>query len=251
MKTLKTLVLAKSIVAAAFVAAGVASPSISIAGGANGVSCPAGYTATPDDSFNGVMKCSRVVTTPLEARKSVCPGIAGIQFTYEQRAGAADACRRTDNGALVATVPELVLDPQNWRRDIDGSTGALDRFLKGGQPRTEFAFPQGAIFVGDAAKGARCPGGSTAKYGSSVLRCEDERRVSACVSVGNVYKIDSRGGVDKCVLDAGVFGTNEQGTVPSGELTAIGWTLDLNGPDGDGTVRDHWVKFADPVAVGF
>jgi hypothetical protein len=250
MKTLKSLVVVKSIAVATLMAAGLATPAISVAGGANGVHCPAGYNATPSDSFNGVMKCSRVVTTPLEVRKSVCPGIAGIQFTYEQRPGAADVCKRTDNGAFVATVPELVLDPQNWRRDVDGSTGALDRFLKGGQPRTEFAFPQGAIFLGDAAKGAKCPSGSTAKYASGVLRCEDERKNSACVSVGNVYQLDVRNGTDKCVLDAGVFGTNVQPTVPSGEVTTVGWNLDVDGPSG-GSNRDQWVKFVDAVAVGF
>ncbi|MFN0301549.1 MAG: hypothetical protein ACKVQU_14485 [Burkholderiales bacterium] len=250
MKTLKSLVLAKSIAVAAFVAAGLASPSISVAGGANGVSCPAGYDATPASSFNGVMKCSKVVTTPLEIRKSVCPGIAGIQFIYEQRVGARDVCKRTDNGTTVATVPELVLDIQNWRLDQDGATGALDRFLKGGQQRTEFTFPQGAIFLGDAEKGAKCPSGSTAKYASGVLRCEDERKNSACVSPGNVYKLDVRDGTDKCVLDAGVFGTNVQSTVPSGEYTSVGWNLDVDGPAG-GTDRDQWVKFTDAVAVGF
>ena len=113
----------------------------SFAGADDGVRCPSGYTA----SFsNGVMKCSKQVQTIAETRPSVCPLIPLVGTQYIQETNAADRCRRSDNGALVSSVIGgiPVLDPQNWHRQIDGAAGALDRFVKPGATRTEFAYPQ-------------------------------------------------------------------------------------------------------------
>ena len=113
---------------------------VSFAGADDGVHCPSGYSA----SFSGgVLKCSKQVQTVAETRPSVCPLIPFVSTQYVQNTNAEDRCRRSDNGALVATVMGgvPVLDPQNWHRQIDGGSGALDRFIKPGATHTEFAYP--------------------------------------------------------------------------------------------------------------
>ncbi len=147
MKTLKSLVVVKSIAVAAFVAAGLAAPSISVASPQQGVTCPNTYGTRlvnlggASGNSDVVMKCVKVVETQPEVRKSVCPVILFVNTTYVQRTNAADVCTRSDNGATVATVPEFVFDPQNWTRDVDGAAGALDRFTKGGGTHEEFVYP--------------------------------------------------------------------------------------------------------------
>lgn len=118
----------------AMLSASLLVPTVSFASDADGMRCPSGFNT---GFSNGVLKCSRQVTTNVEVRKSVCP-----IFTdrYTQRTNAADVCFN-NQGQAVLTVPEFVLDPQNWTRDIDGSTGALDRFTKGGQVTTDFTWP--------------------------------------------------------------------------------------------------------------
>jgi hypothetical protein len=135
---MKTAISLASIATGVLLSASLLVPTAARAGDADGMKCPSGYTAA---FSNGVLKCSKQITTNVEVRKSVCPIIPFVGTTYEQRTNAADVCRRSDNGALVATVPEFAFDPQNWRRDVDGSTGALDRFVKGGQTQTDFVWP--------------------------------------------------------------------------------------------------------------
>ena len=131
--TIKFFALATPLIAFALM------PSISLAGPDAGVRCPGGFTATFN---NGVLKCSRQVTVNSEFRNSVCPLIFGVGTTYQQIANAADKCTRNDNGATVATVPENAFDPGNYTRVVDGGSGARDRFRKGGQTKTEFAYPE-------------------------------------------------------------------------------------------------------------
>ena len=138
---MKSATLVKGFTLGALLASSSLLSGVSFAGADDGVRCPSGFTA----SFsNGVMKCSKQTQTVAETRPSVCPLIPFVGTQYIQETNAADRCRRSDNGSLVATVigGVPVLDPQNWHRQIDGSTGALDRFIKPGAAQTEYAYPQ-------------------------------------------------------------------------------------------------------------
>jgi hypothetical protein len=138
---MKSATLIKGLTFGALLASSSLFSSVSFAGADDGVRCPSGYNA----SFSsGVMKCSKQVQTVAETRPSVCPLIPFVGTQYIQNTNAADKCRRSDNGSLVSTVigGVPVLDPQNWDRQIDGATGALDRFIKPGATHTEYAYPQ-------------------------------------------------------------------------------------------------------------
>lgn len=133
--TVKYFALATLLIAEALI------PSISLAAPSDGAKCGNGYTPSFNNN-SGVLKCSKQVTANSEIRKSVCPFIFGVSTVYQQRLNAADRCTRNDTGATVATVPENAFDPDNYTREVDGGIGALDRFRKGGQTQTEFAYPE-------------------------------------------------------------------------------------------------------------
>ena len=137
---MKAATLFKGLTLGALLASSSLFSSISFAGAADGVHCVNGFSP----SFSGgVLKCSKTVTPVTETRPSACPFIPFVNTQYIQNTNAADKCRRSDNGALVDTVMGglPVLDPQNWHRQIDGGTGALDRFVKLGVTHTEFDWP--------------------------------------------------------------------------------------------------------------
>ena len=209
------------------------------ASGANGVSCP----ANSDGNYqNGVLKCKRVY---VEQRASVCP-IGMVMNSI-----GSDKCESLTSGPTLNSRAQLFpTDPANPQiaRELDAGQGSLDRF---NVTFTKFEFPNGSLLplVGNADRGVKCPSGSTARTANNedTLVCESERRNSACLGL---YVIDKRGGVDKCIVSLNGKIIDTQPTVPSGELTSIGWTFDKNGPAG-GSSRDQWVKYVDPVAVGF
>jgi hypothetical protein len=113
-------------------------PEISLAGPNDGVRCPREYTSQFN---NGILKCSRRVTTNPEYRNSVCPFIFAVSTTYQRIANAPDRCTRNDNGATLETVPENAFDSENYIREVDGGASTRDRFRKGGQPQTQFTYP--------------------------------------------------------------------------------------------------------------
>jgi hypothetical protein len=76
MKSLKTLVLVKSIAAALIAGAGIAAPVVSHASPDDGMVCRAGYSG---QAVNGTFKCSRVVTRVVALD---CPTAT---FTLKQR----------------------------------------------------------------------------------------------------------------------------------------------------------------------
>ena len=112
MKTLKTLVVAKSIAAAGFIAAGVASPATSFASPNDGMVCRPGYNA----QFNGTnLKCVKIVAkvAGLECHK---PGFAGTPVIR-----APGAPGDTSGGKDLCTRPGVVV----------GSTDALTGLVLG------------------------------------------------------------------------------------------------------------------------
>ncbi len=239
MKALKTLVLAKSIAAAFIATAGIAAPTLSHAGPAEGVTCASDH---PGQFANGVLKCDK---RDQQSRNSICPPLLTLNPIT------VDSCRVPNSppeapalslsfAEPVATDLFLVHDtPVRVTNNI-----ARDRF---NVTFHDYQFPQGALFLGLPQNGVKCPNGATSvpSNGSNTLRCEQARENAICLGL---YVLKVRDGKDICAIEVNGFIVNQQPTVPSGQLLSLGWTLDIDGPAG-GSQRDQWVKYVNPIVV--
>ena len=257
MKTLKALVVAKSIATAAFVAAGASvlpAPALAAVGvGINpsaGVTCHAGHTAIYD---NGVLKCRETVT---HTRGSICsPAIfqRSGDITLNQRVellpSGSDVCRGL-NGTTAPTqmTPPLPGMPADSAFTRVVNPTAADTFVA---TTYRFRFPDGAVFGGNEDHGVRCPSGfgPVRIDGGRGLRCEDV--VVKIATCDGGFKIDRRTGEDRCVkVEKDLFGNTHtivgQYTIPAnagyvgifGNPESNGWNLDT---DRIGS-SDYWVK---------
>ena len=209
-----------------------------------GVHCPSGTSA---EFASGVLKCRKTET---QATASICPLLTP---EYRIVTGGADFCIRKGvlvqalwTGDTIVEVPgqvarvipaaSLIGDGQGWTLQRDGATGAHDRFIR---TKVSFVYPENEIYTHNPVNGVHCPSGFTSSFNSPTLKCKDqERRKSDCF-IGSVLDIND--GRDRCL---GL--TLDDKTLPQGEVSRDGWTLDVDGSTGN---RDAWVrtKFAYPV----
>jgi hypothetical protein len=241
MKRLKAVVAAKTLVAVAVAAISFALPSISHAGAAEGVTCPADH---PPQFATGVLKC-RMNT--VQMRNSVCPPPLALDPNLADTcrvAGAPPGIPAVANSMAELVGTDLITAHDTPVRQVNNTQ--RDMFSV---TFHDFVFPGGAFFVGNAQNGVKCPNGAQAVRSNDGrnLRCQKERENAICLGV---YILKVRDGKDICAIEVNGSIINSQPTVPSGQLSSFGWTLDTNGPAG-GSNRDQWVKFVDATAVGF
>jgi len=235
MKVIKTLLLTKTAAAAAtFV--WMALPVTAHASEQTGVSCPAGTEATLS---NGVLKCKKAEPKVLA---SICVPRFGKTNLVLNPTGS-DTCLALGAGNPVPSVmqpPTPGIDPpaSAFRRVVNQT--AADKFVA-----DVYVFPTGAIFVGDASHGVKCPSGfdSVATNNGRGLRCEDVVVKKAVCDTG--WSIERHNGRDLCVMN--VFGNRVEGqyTIPEnagytgliGNPETHGWNLDT---DRSGNT-DFWV----------
>jgi hypothetical protein len=238
MTTLKTLVLAKSIAAALIASAGIAAPTLSYAGAAEGVTCASDH---PGQFANGVFKCHK---PDPQTRRSVCLPTLSLSTI------SVDTCRVPNSppelpavslsfAELVAT--DLVVPHDSPVRVT--SNIARDSF---NVLFHDYKFPEGLPFLGlpdPIGHGIKCPNGATAvrSNGGNTLRCEAARENAVCLGL---YILKQRDSKDICAIEVNGIIVNQQPTLPSGQLLSIGWTLDINGAPG-GSTRDQWVRYVD------
>lgn len=258
MKSLKSLLLVKSIAAAAIAAAGVATPAVSMAGVGvgvspqSGVTCNANHTAVYAD---GVLRCRETVT---HTRGSICSpaifqrnGDITLNIRVEMLPAGSDLCRLVGGTATAASqmTPPLPGMPADsaFERRINAS--GADSFVA---TSLRLHFPLGAIFTGNASHGVRCPSGfDPARINSGRgLRCEDT--VVKIATCDGGFSVQRRDGVDRCTKSyRDIFGNlhteTGQYTIPAnagyfglmGNPETHGWNLDT---DRGGTNTDFWVK---------
>jgi hypothetical protein len=210
-----------------------------------GVHCPSGTTS---EFSSGVLKCRKVET---QATAAICPLLTP---EYQIRTGAADFCIRKGvliqaywtgdtivevSGQIARVIPaaSLLGDNQGWTLNRDGAGNGHDRFTR---TKVTYSFPVNEIYVGNPANGVHCPSGYTAHFNDGVLKCTDKERRPADCFIGSFLDINS--GEDRCL------GLNiDNKTLPQGEVSRSGWSLDINGSTGS---RDAWTrtKYAYPKA---
>ncbi len=227
-------VLAQAVAAALFsIAAG---SSQAILNPVEGVRCPAGTAA---DFNNGVLKCRK---TEVQTTASICP----IQTPIYHQPRGADFCTRPGvkiealwTGDTILGVPGSVAgvipltlpgDNQGWVLDRDGASGDHDRFTR---TKVTYVYPENQIYLGNASRGVACPSGFAASFSGGTMKCSDEVKKKADCFLGSF--LDQNTGRDRCL---GVNGGDDR-TLPQGELSRSGWSLDINGSTGN---RDAWTK---------
>lgn len=254
MKTsLKSLVLAQSI-AAAVVAFGAPATSMAAVGGVgatpqNGATCPTNSTPTLS---GGVLLCRQAVQ---HTRGSICSaaifqrnGDITLNVRVEMLSAGSDLCRIlggavTQPSQMTPPLPGMPADSA-FTRQINAS--GVDTFTA---TTFQYVFPAGAVFVGDASHGVRCPSGFSAQSINSGrgMRCFDEVVKRAGCDIG--WSVERRSGVDRCTsrdfLGNLVIG---QYTIPEnaayvglmGNPGTNGWNLDAD-RIGHGST-DYWVQ---------
>lgn len=253
--SLKSLLLVKSVAAAAIAVGGMATPALAAVGVGitpqSGVTCNTNHTASFSD---GVLRCRETVT---HTRGSICSpaifqrnGDITLNIRVEMLAAGSDVCRVVGGTATAPSqmTPPLAGMPADsaFARRIN-STGA-DSFVA---TTFRFHYPQGALYSGNAANGVRCPSGfdSVRINSGRGLRCEDT--VVKIATCDGGFSVQRRDGVDRCTKSYRDFLGNlhtevGQYTIPAnagyagfmGNPETHGWNLDAD-RSGD---TDYWVK---------
>jgi hypothetical protein len=255
MKHLKGLILAKSIAAAAIAASGISAPVVAQAGEQDGVTCDANSQAT---LVNGVLKCSKQ-----KVLASICSPLAFGSTLKVSSAVVMDPVGRNGIDQCLAVVTGAKVDSQMQppTPGIDPPVSAFHRVINSTQPdtfvATQFVYPIGAIFVGDASRGVACPSGFNAVgiNGGRGLRCEKVQVERAGCDAG--WTIERHSGRDLCIMNTLVGRLEGNYTIPEnvgytgliGNPETHGWNLDK---DHSGTT-DYWVSeqktFKFPAAI--
>jgi hypothetical protein len=254
---LKTLLLVKSVAAAAIAAAGVVTPAVSMAAVGVGVTPQSGVTCNTNHTAvyaDGVLRCRETVT---HTRGSICSaavfqrnGDITLNLRVEMLPAGSDLCRvvggtATQPSQMTPPLPGMPADSA-FARSINAS--GTDTFVA---TTFRFHYPLGAIFTGNAGNGVRCPSGfDPARINSGRgLRCEDT--VVKIATCDGGFSVQRRGGVDRCTKSyRDIFGNLHtevgQYTIPAnagylgimGNPETHGWNLDS---DRSGET-DYWIK---------
>ena len=254
MKTLKTLLVTKGLLVAAMSTTGMTVPVAAHATEQQGVTCPSDTQAS---LVNGVLKCSKK-----KVLASMCTGVfvsskTGINITSNvvMNPIGSDKCLAVVTGEL----RDSVMAPPT--PGIDPAPSAFHRVINQTAPdtfeATQYVYPLGAIYVGDASHGVSCPSGFGAVGidNNRGLRCEATLVKTAGCDLP--YAAERHTGTDLCVYvqDLGITTARFVGdyTIPlnagytgiMGNPADHGWTLDR---DRSGNV-DSWTAHSFRYAV--
>jgi hypothetical protein len=213
MKTVKTLILAKSLAVAAVAASGLSAPMAAQASESAGVTCPADTTAS---LVSGVLKCKKQ-----KVLASICSPLAfsskgiTINTNIVMQPTGSDTCLAVATGQIVASVmqpPTIGVDPPASAFVRRVNLTAPDTFVA-----DQYVFPAGAIFIGDASRGVKCPSGysAVAINNNTGMRCQQRQTVVAGCDSG--WTVTRRSGVDVCTTRDWLGNTvTGQYTIPTG-----------------------------------
>jgi len=174
------------------------------AGEVTGVNCPSGYDVTISNSDKKLL-CQKRETITLA---SGCLGVMNPT--------GADTCLPVGTGSLTPSGPVGLLPGvhpalSKFRRVVNPS--AADKFVAN---VVKHAFPEGAIYVGNASKAVSCPAGFDGDKSSSGrgIRCDKvvANNVAADCDFGWTLRVDDQGqNRDKCIGVNGVGNTKPRG----------------------------------------
>jgi len=241
MKHLKTLFVAKSVAAVAIAASGVAGPVAAHASEQDGVTCAADTQAA---LVNGVLTCKKQ-----KVLASICSPVAfgktlKVNGNIVMNPSGSDTCLAVVAGNIA---PSVMAPPTPG---IDPPASAFHRVVNASGPDTfvadMYVYPVGALYIGDASHGVKCPSGFNAVgiNGSRGLRCEAVAVKRAGCDTG--WAIERHNGKDLCIMNT-PFGRLEGNfTIPEdanytgliGNPETHGWNLDK---DRVGNT-DYWVS---------
>lgn len=244
MKHLKVLLVAKSIAAVAIAAAGISGPMAAHASEQDGVTCEAGSQAS---LVNGVLTCKKQ-----KVLASICSPLAFGSTLKVSSAVVMDPVGRGGIDQCLAVVTGAKVDSQMQppTPGIDPPASAFHRVINATTPDTfvadVFVYPQGALYVGDASRGVKCPSGFNAVgiNGNRGLRCETVVVKRAGCDSG--WTIERHSGRDLCIINTPVGRLEGNYTIPEdanytgliGNPETHGWNLDTDRVAN----TDYWVS---------
>ncbi len=139
----------------------------------DGVKCGQGYT--PDFNSSQVLRC---VKTETITRTSICPPINNINYTQMDAKGS-DRCEPQVVAQAGVSLPSAMLllpgDPPASAFQRNVVQNGTDSFSA---EKRSYAFPEGAIFLGDASRGVKCANidsNDQVTFSGGTLKCRDIR----------------------------------------------------------------------------